>query len=350
MAIKVVDHLAHNEGADKAAAEEQRVAREALLSASLSHPNVIATYKICTVRAGDSNASSREAVEAGHRPAKPFPPPEDAECAMLPARLCQDYTHSLLLAWCAVFCGPGSAWWRVLKSVCACGRRGRMSALLETWLVQEYADKGSLADAIAAGRFRRKLDGSVDVVAILKCLNDVAAGACAPHHLPTPNLKTSLAGSCVCSSQRCTIALLYVHVGLTASICHVATNQASHRGYLLQAWRICTLLTLYMGAGLRYLYHMTSRFSVRLPVQGACICSALQQAAGHVPCKLARLWLTYQLVNTQGPEEQQCAAAVTDHGQPRLHLQGIFVHLFGTYGIFYGRDSPLMGEIAHQPE
>lgn len=54
-----------------------------------------------------------------------------------------------------------------------------MSALLETWLVQEYADKGSLADAIAAGRFWRKLDGSVDVIAILKCLNDVAAGACA---------------------------------------------------------------------------------------------------------------------------------------------------------------------------
>ena len=54
-----------------------------------------------------------------------------------------------------------------------------MSALLETWLVQEYADKGSLADAIAAGRFRRKLDGTVDVIAILKCLNDVAAGACA---------------------------------------------------------------------------------------------------------------------------------------------------------------------------
>ena len=98
MAIKVVDHLAHNEGADKAAAEEQRVAREALLSASLSHPNVIATYKICTVRAGDSNCSSREAVEAGQRPAKPFPPPEDAECAMLPAWLCQDWTHSLLLA------------------------------------------------------------------------------------------------------------------------------------------------------------------------------------------------------------------------------------------------------------
>ena len=52
-----------------------------------------------------------------------------------------------------------------------------MSSLAETWLVQEFADKGSLADAIKAGRFRRKLDGSLDTTAILKCLNDVASGA-----------------------------------------------------------------------------------------------------------------------------------------------------------------------------
>ena len=43
--------------------------------------------------------------------------------------------------------------------------------------MQEFADKGSLADAIRAGRFRRKLDGSLDTTAILKCLNDVASGA-----------------------------------------------------------------------------------------------------------------------------------------------------------------------------
>ncbi|KAK9826363.1 hypothetical protein WJX81_002338 [Elliptochloris bilobata] len=148
VAIKIVDHLAVNEGADKAAAEEQRVAREALLSASLSHPNVIATYKICSVRAGDSSSSSREGVEAGHRPTGPFPPPEDIE-------------------------------------------RARMNALLETWLVQEFADRGSLADAIAAGRFRRRLDGSLDVVAMLKCLNDVAAGMAYLHsaHIVHGDLK-----------------------------------------------------------------------------------------------------------------------------------------------------------------
>lgn len=52
-----------------------------------------------------------------------------------------------------------------------------MSSFVETWLVQEFADKGSLADAIKAGRFRRKLDGSLDTTAILKCLSDVASGA-----------------------------------------------------------------------------------------------------------------------------------------------------------------------------
>lgn len=32
---------------------EARVARELLLSTSISHPNVIATYKICTIRVGE---------------------------------------------------------------------------------------------------------------------------------------------------------------------------------------------------------------------------------------------------------------------------------------------------------
>ena len=57
------------------------------------------------------------------------------------------------------------------------GRCARLSALLETWLVQEYADKGSLSGAIKAGRFRRRLDGSLDAISVLKCLNDVASGA-----------------------------------------------------------------------------------------------------------------------------------------------------------------------------
>ena len=62
VAVKVVEHLhipksnsnSPNPGFDKAdpAGAEARVAREMLLSTSISHPNVIATYKICTIRVG----------------------------------------------------------------------------------------------------------------------------------------------------------------------------------------------------------------------------------------------------------------------------------------------------------
>jgi hypothetical protein len=52
--------------------------------------------------------------------------------------------------------------------------------LLETWLVMEYCDRGSLLDAVRAGRFYRKRDGEPDMVSIYRCLLDIATGACLP--------------------------------------------------------------------------------------------------------------------------------------------------------------------------
>ena len=62
VAVKVVEHShipksnsnSPNPGFNKAdpAGAEARVAREMLLSTSISHPNVVATYKICTIRVG----------------------------------------------------------------------------------------------------------------------------------------------------------------------------------------------------------------------------------------------------------------------------------------------------------
>lgn len=62
VAVKVVEHShipksssnSPNPGVDKSdpASAEARVAREMLLSTSISHPNVVATYKICTIRVG----------------------------------------------------------------------------------------------------------------------------------------------------------------------------------------------------------------------------------------------------------------------------------------------------------
>ena len=50
MAIKVVEH---SPGArESLSLAEQKIEREALLATSLSHPNIIATFKICTMTAG----------------------------------------------------------------------------------------------------------------------------------------------------------------------------------------------------------------------------------------------------------------------------------------------------------
>ena len=45
-------------------------------------------------------------------------------------------------------------------------------SLLETWILMELADRGSLSDALRAGRFPTH-----DFTAIFRCLLDIASGA-----------------------------------------------------------------------------------------------------------------------------------------------------------------------------
>lgn len=51
----------------------------------------------------------------------------------------------------------------------------RMSRLLETWCLMEYAEKGSLADALRTGRLRRP-GGFPELGVIIACLQDIASG------------------------------------------------------------------------------------------------------------------------------------------------------------------------------
>lgn len=48
--------------------------------------------------------------------------------------------------------------------------------MLETWCLMEYAEKGSLADALRIGRFKRA-NGSPDLSTVIACLQDIASGA-----------------------------------------------------------------------------------------------------------------------------------------------------------------------------
>ena len=83
MAIKVVEHTQHagrqsgsTNSPNSPANAEAKIARELLLSTSIAHPNVIATYKICTIRVGtvpdagilDVSEVSRAALAHGDGP------------------------------------------------------------------------------------------------------------------------------------------------------------------------------------------------------------------------------------------------------------------------------------------
>lgn len=50
-----------------------------------------------------------------------------------------------------------------------------MSRLLETWCLMEYAEKGSLADALRTGRLKRP-NGLPELGVIIACLQDIASG------------------------------------------------------------------------------------------------------------------------------------------------------------------------------
>ncbi len=68
----------------------------------------------------------------------------------------------------------------------------------------EYAEKGSLADALRTGRFKRGSTGFPDLATIIACLQDVANGA-----LPLSILTASR-----CSMSFGKSALLRAHVSL----------------------------------------------------------------------------------------------------------------------------------------
>ena len=71
--------------------------------------------------------------------------------------------------------GSVSAWQplRCVQMLAAAARR--MSRLLETWCLMEYAEKGSLADALRTGRLRRQ-NGFPELGVIIACLQDIASG------------------------------------------------------------------------------------------------------------------------------------------------------------------------------
>lgn len=80
VAIKVVEHSTSTREESLSTAK-QRIDRESVLSTSLSHPNVITTFKICTIKSS-RGAFDSASQAAGRRPH--LPADEDADPLAIP--------------------------------------------------------------------------------------------------------------------------------------------------------------------------------------------------------------------------------------------------------------------------
>lgn len=75
-----------------------------------------------------------------------------------------------------------------------------MSRLLETWCLMEYAEKGSLADALRTGRLKRP-NGLPELGVIIACLQDIASGVLSGSAAPPDlQMKRTLFAACRCFS------------------------------------------------------------------------------------------------------------------------------------------------------
>jgi len=244
VAIKVVEHTSKD--ANDASAE-----REALLATSLSHPNIVSTYKICVAHSSTGQAagsSSSPSGSASGSASGPNPPPGALQSSRgsasrigrtasggrpplhpggsgsrptsphasrgqgragaggrlpagsgVPGRkgTFEDSAETNAghsgrdgaagaLAGAAGGALPApapdpprqpSAETRSDEEQAEAKERDRDARLVETWMLMEYCERGSLADALRSGRLRRPdTSGTPDMLAIIACLLDIASG------------------------------------------------------------------------------------------------------------------------------------------------------------------------------
>ncbi|DBA69100.1 TPA: hypothetical protein ACH3X2_013106 [Trebouxia sp. C0005] len=156
VAVKVIDHRVKGNG------NAVDIQRETILSTSVVHPNVVSTYKIVTVNASRQMSDQSGGIGSGGRLTSH---PENS--ATIEQEILDEELHS-----------PDS----------------NAKDEMQTWMLLEYCDRGSMEKACEQNRFKNKQDGKPDMVraahmhilctAYLWCLHNV--------HTPRTNVLTGI--------------------------------------------------------------------------------------------------------------------------------------------------------------
>eukprot|EP00877_Chromochloris_zofingiensis_P004213 jgi/Chrzof1/13793/Cz08g12190.t1 len=138
VAVKIIEH---KEGPQSSHGNNVDVRTEALLATSMAHPNVVQTYHIETFPVNDHDPL----------PCKKLVP-EDERVDDEAAESSGDEEHS------------------------NSGSQAARAEILETWMILEYCERGSLDRAVSAGRFVRRDNQQPEMIGIYKALLDIISG------------------------------------------------------------------------------------------------------------------------------------------------------------------------------
>eukprot|EP00878_Enallax_costatus_P001186 GHUV01001328.1.p1 GENE.GHUV01001328.1~~GHUV01001328.1.p1 ORF type:complete len:1396 (+),score=459.68 GHUV01001328.1:226-4413(+) len=150
VAVKIIEHMEGSPGTASSGGKKISIGREAQLATNIAHPNVVQTYQISTMTVSQRNALARTWIEEGNGHSSNL--------------------NQLSPAAEAVEGGDNDS------SSSNDGNDEPQKDVLETWMIMEFCEKGSLDRAVTRKRFIRKEDGQPEMIGIYKALLDTASG------------------------------------------------------------------------------------------------------------------------------------------------------------------------------
>ncbi|GAB4819682.1 hypothetical protein N2152v2_006728 [Parachlorella kessleri] len=181
-AVKVIQHSTpsfpsmSNAGSPSSSPTLPAPNLESLLGTTLSHPNIVATYRVSTVFLRRSPSSDPAMSDLTSLPTLGTAASDEPAAVAAPGPA--GFAHGKLITGGSMG-GPGKLSDQPADSASSGQLQGssrRLADLCETWLVMEYCDRGSLSDAVRGRKFVDRSSSQPHMRPILMCLLDVARG------------------------------------------------------------------------------------------------------------------------------------------------------------------------------
>ncbi|WIA11808.1 hypothetical protein OEZ85_011900 [Tetradesmus obliquus] len=153
VAVKIIEHSERSPGTASSGGKRISIVRESLLATQMSHPNIVQSYHISTMTVSERNALAKGWLGAeASTSAAPKQSPKPSSSAQQGGDDDADSSGSNHSS------------------------DNEQRDVLETWIIMEFCEKGSLERAVSRGKLVRREDRQPEMIGIYKALLDTASG------------------------------------------------------------------------------------------------------------------------------------------------------------------------------